>query len=305
MKIILIIRTVLRATNQVTRNVVVISALVALIATSCSVEPDNGLSAVATTTMLGDVVRNIVGADASVEVLLPLGVDPHDYQPSSKEIAGLSRADLVIANGLGLEAGFVELFDGANVLAVGEHVDPRTLDDETFDPHVWLDPVRLEQIVTLVAEQLNELDPNGEWEQQAERYRAELMTAHVEIQEMFSSIPAERRLLVTSHDSLGYLADRYGFQVVGTLRPGGSSLSEPSSAQLAELISVMRRLDVPAIFVEAGENTSIADVVASELGSGVMVVELHIGSLGGPGSGAETLIELLLTNAERIVAALS
>jgi zinc/manganese transport system substrate-binding protein len=118
-------------------------------------------------------------------------------------------------------------------------------------------------------------------------------------------VPDERRILVTNHDSLGYFADRYGFEVVATVIPGGSTLGEPSSAELAELVALIGETGVPAIFAENVEPSTLAEAVAAEAGSGVAVVELYTDSLGEAGSGADTLIGMLLTNAERIAGAMT
>jgi len=115
---------------------------------------------------------------------------------------------------------------------------------------------------------------------------------------------AQDRRLVTNHDSLGYLADRYDFEIVGTVIPSGSTLANPSSGQLATLIAVMRTEDVNVVFAETTQPELLADAIAAELGEDAIVVELYTGSLGEPGSGADTLVGLLRTNALRIAGAL-
>ncbi len=110
---------------------------------------------------------------------------------------------------------------------------------------------------------------------------------------------------MTNHDALGYFAARYDFVVVDTVVPGGATLGEPSSDELARLVQNIRSEAVKAIFAETTEPTALAEAIAAEVGSDVAVVELFTGSLGGTGSGAESLIELLESNAERIAAALS
>jgi zinc/manganese transport system substrate-binding protein len=110
--------------------------------------------------------------------------------------------------------------------------------------------------------------------------------------------------MVTNHEAFGYFADRYGFEILGVVIPGGSTLAQPSSAELAGLVEVMEQSGTRAIFAETTEPTTLADAVAAELGDDVEVVELFTESLGGPGSGAETLAAMLLTNAGRISEAL-
>lgn len=277
---------------------------------------------VATTTILGDVVASIVGEDAVVEVLIPVGADPHDYQASAAQIAELNSASLVVANGLGLEEGLEDTLeaaesDGVPVLEVGPLLDPLPLqspgshdqgDEEAaggFDPHVWLDPLRMAEAAGLIAGRLAEIDAGTDWEGRAEAYAAELARVDEQIFEELSIIPEEERLLVSNHQSLGYFANRYGFEVVGVVIPGGSTLADPSSAQLAELVETMRREGVLAIFAETTEPGALAEAVAAELGDDVEVVRLFTESLGEPGSGAATLVGMLRTNAGLITDALA
>jgi zinc/manganese transport system substrate-binding protein len=122
---------------------------------------------------------------------------------------------------------------------------------------------------------------------------------------LLDQLPLADRLVVTNHDSFGYFAERYGFEVIGTVIPGGSSLSEPSSADLAALVNVINETGVSAIFTETTEPTELADAIAGETDHTVTIVPLYTGSLGPTGSGADTLIGMLLTNAERIADGLS
>jgi zinc/manganese transport system substrate-binding protein len=273
---------------------------------------------VATTTMLGDVASNVVGGAGTVEVLLPLGADPHDYQASSQQVALIQRADLVLANGLELEEGLEDVLqgaqdDGANVVFVAERLDPIPFDtsdsaDEDHgsdDPHVWLDPIRMAEAGRIVAAELAVVAPGEDWVDRAESYASELIAADVAIEEILAVIPAANRKLVTNHSSLGYFADRYGFEIVGTVVPGGSTLSDPSSAELAALVEALNQEGVRAIFAETTEPAALAEAVAEEAGETISVVDLYTGSLGETGSGAETLVGMLYTNARRIAEALS
>ena len=265
---------------------------------------------VATTNILGDMVRNVVGSDASIEVLVPLGADPHDYQASAQQVAALQRADLVVAVGLSLEEGLGDVLasvasDGANVLEIAPLVDPIPFGDGTTDdPHVWLDPVRMADAATLIAAELSILSPDVAWQDRADAYRAELLALDAEISSAVLVLPEADRVLVTNHDALGYFAARYGFEVAGTVIPSGTTLAEPSSAELAALVEVIQQRGVRAIFAETTEPSTLADAIASEAGEEVRVVELYTGSLGEAGTGAETLVDMLRTNAQLIVTAL-
>ena len=317
----------------------------------------------ATTTILGDLVANVVGADADLVVLLPVGADPHDYRASAAQVALLHDADLVVANGLGLEEGILDVLeaaeaDGINLLEVGDLLDPLPFgghDDEDdgddhgdedesdhhgdeddhgdddgdeddhgdeddadhhgdegedhahsgADPHFWMDPLRVAEAAHLIAQELASLDTTIDWMARADAYVSSIGELHEEIQAILAPIPHEDRELITNHDALGYFADRYGFEVIATVIPGGATLAEPSSAELAALVDRIRETGAPAIFAETIEPTVLAEALAAEAGSGVEVVELYTGSLGEPGSGADTLIGMLRVDARRIADALA
>ena len=295
-------------------SAMVLSMVFAVTAAGCSSnEPqssDSGISIVATTTILGDVARQIAGGDAEVSVLLPLGADPHDYRASARQVAAMRSADLVVANGLDLEEGLLDVLDsveadGANVLRLAEHLDPLPFGGSGLDPHIWLDPLRMADAAGLIADELDGLQPAADWKGRAEAYAAALAGADQDISGLLASIPDDARLLVTNHDSLGYFASRYAFEVIGSVIPGGSTLAEPSSAALAELVAVIDSSGVAAIFAETTDTADVADSLAAELDREVTVVELYTGSLGDAGSGADTLIGMLVTNASRVSNALA
>lgn len=276
---------------------------------------DEDISIVVTTTILGDIVENVVGDLAQVEVLMPVGADPHDFQASAQQVASLTRADLVVANGLGLEEGLESVLrsaesDGANILYLGPLLDPVPLPadraegaDEQHhgdDPHVWLDPIRMLAAVDLIVTALNQIEDGTDWVTKAEEYKEEISIADREISGLLGTIPDASRKLVTNHDSLGYFADRYGLRLIGVVIPGGSTLAEPSSEGLAALVKVMEREEVTAIFAESTQSDVLAKTVASELGQDVAVIELFTGSLGPAGTAADTYLGVMRVNAMRI-----
>lgn len=300
------------------RTLAILSLLLVGLAACGSDDADadagSNLTIVATTTILGDVVRNVVNGDAAVEELIPQGLDPHEFQASAQQVATLQAADLVVANGLDLEEGLGNVLetaaaDGANVLEVAPLLDPIPFgaqDDEghgSDDPHVWMDPLRMADAARLIGVELAALDPAGDWPARAEEYATALMAADEEIAAILDAVGPENRKMVTNHDSLGYFALRYGFDIVGIVIPGGSTLGDPSSAELAELVAVIEREGVNAIFVETTQPSTLAEAVAAEAGEDVQIVELYTGSLGTPGSGADTLIGMLVTNAQIVAEA--
>jgi zinc/manganese transport system substrate-binding protein len=321
-------------------SLVVVLALLVAACGSSDGETGSGPTVVATTTILGDVAKNVVGDDAEIVVLMPVGADPHDFQASSAQVATINGADLVIANGLFLEEGLEDVLDaargdGVRVLEVGAQLDPIPFalgehaeheegehaeheegehaeheeegDHEhgSADPHIWFDPIRMGQAARLIAAELAEVAPDTDWAGRADAYAEELTELDEEIVTMLADIPTERRRLVTNHGSLGYFADRYDFEVVGTVIPTGSTLADPSSEELSQLISTMESEQVNVIFADTTLPTELADAVAAELGERVEVVALYTGSLDEPGSSADTLIGMLRANADRVVAALS
>jgi zinc/manganese transport system substrate-binding protein len=157
----------------------------------------------------------------------------------------------------------------------------------------------------LIAEQLIAIDPSIDWATRAGDYAATLRDADAEIVETLAAVPTDQRKLVTNHDAFGYFADRYGFEVIGVVIPGGSTLSDPSSAEIARLVDQITDENVDTIFAETTQPSRLAEAVAAEVGGEVKVVELFTESLGEPGSDAESLVGMLTTNAARIADALA
>ena len=305
-----------------TRSSSTLLMALALILGACATpaEPDHGLTIVVTTSILGDVVANLAGDDATVEVLIPLGVDPHEFQASSAQVAQINNADLVVVNGLGLEESLLDVLaaagsDDARVFEIGPMIDPIPFseaghadddhDDDDLDPHFWMDPVRMADAARLIAVELASIEPGVDWASRAESYGAELVRANAEIEAMLMTVAPADRKLVTNHATFGYFAARYGWEVLGSVIPGASSLGAPSSADLAELVGLIEREGIRAIFVETTSPEVLARAVAAEVGSQVEVVELHTESLSPPGSEADSLIGLLRTNATLITRALA
>ncbi|MGB9372639.1 MAG: metal ABC transporter substrate-binding protein [Jiangellales bacterium] len=294
------------------------------------------VSVVATTTILGDVVGRVAQcAGASSTAVMPAGVDPHDFTPSSEQVATMVSADLVVANGLGLEEGLVDALvsaesDGATVMEVAPLVDPLPFaggshDDEThsdettdatdepddhdddgdLDPHFWHDAARMAQAAALVGAELASLTGDDAFATCGDEVAAELAQTDAEVRDILAAVPQPQRVMVTDHDAFGYFADAYDFEIAGVVVPGGATLAEPSSQELSDLVAVIQDEGVPAIFSNDAAPTSLTEAVANEAGTEIEVVELYVGSLGPPGSDADTYDALVLTNAQRIATALS
>lgn len=301
------------------------AALVALLVglAACSgngSSEDVGVQVVATTSVLADVVADLVGELGSVRALMEPGADPHEFTPSAEQTGLLRSADLVVANGLHLEANLadslaaaeedgaavVELAGEVNPLEFGLSADEHEGDDDhgDYDPHFTLDPLRMADAMDVVAEALSEHDDSVAWDERAAQVRSDLERLHREIEEALSVVPSERRKLVTNHDAFAYFADRYDFEVIGTVIPGGSTLAEPSASDLAELADLLRREGVTAVFADNTVSANLAETLASEVGENVEVHHLYTGSLGPEGSGAESYDGMMRTNAATIASVL-
>ena len=171
------------------------------------------------------------------------------------------------------------------------------------DPHFWFDPLRVKLAVNDIAARLSVLDPDrgDTYSGNASAYNARLDELHAWTEQQAATVPEDRRLLVTSHDSFGYFANLYGFEVVGVVLSGTTDV-EPSAGDLADLVEEIKEYGVPAVFGETTVSERLASTVASE--SGADLVRLYSGSLGLEGSGAETYIEMIRANVGRIVEAL-
>ncbi len=288
---------------------------------------------VATTTVLGSVVQDItqcIGNDiVHTEVLMPIGADPHDFAPSSEQMALMSRSGLVVANGLGLEQGLMDALeqieaDGGQVFHVAEWVDPLLFaedghDDEhddhadepamadehdhgDFDPHFWFDMARMAG----VAKQLGvELEPDfgPDATRCGEEVAAQIEAADAAVAEILQVIPDERKVLVTDHKAFSYFAEHYGFDIAGVVIPGGSTLAEPSSQELADLISTITAVGVPAMVSNYFEPSAVLESVAEEAGD-ITIVPLYVGSVGQPDSDASDYESMMIANATALAQAL-
>ena len=293
---------------------VLVAGLVATALAACSSadgqSADAGPKIVVTTNILGDVVEELVGEAADVEVLMPPNADPHEFAASAQQAASMRTADALVVNGLGFEEGLLDTVeaaedDGVTVITATDAIEPLPL-GAGDDPHLFTDPARMGTAASHIADELVASIPELNTQGVADRvaaYVASLDELDTEVEGILDAVPAERRVLVTNHEVFGYFADRYDFEVLGAIIPGGSTLAEPSPAELDALVDAIDRRQVPAIFAETSAPARLADALASE-GADVEVVELYSESLGEPGSPGATYLGMVRTNAERIAAAL-
>ena len=357
--------------------------------TAASVGEDAPTIAV-TTNILGDVVGELVGDQANVVTIMPVGADPHDFQASAQEVDLLLGADALIVNGSAFEEGILDVIESAESEGVptfeatssvvtiefgegghehedeedGHDEDKEGHDDEEeghddeeghdedeegheheeeeeghdedeeghdddeeeghdedeeghehedehahdgADPHFFTDPNRMSDAVQGVAAflkaEVSGLD-EAALDTAVDAYLAELDELDADVAEMAEGLPTERRVLVTNHEVFGYFADQYGFEVVGTVIPSGSTADGASAGELAELAEIIEEEGVPAIFADVSSSDALAETLAAEVGD-VEVIELYSESLGESGSDGGTYIEMVRTNASRIGSALS
>lgn len=311
------LRHPLTARTPATRALATLTATgLALTLVSCSSDGE-GTGVVVTTNILGDITGEIVGDQSPVTVLMPPDADPHSFAISAREAAALENADLVVHNGLGLEEGVARNVTAAEeagvpALEIGAGIDPLpyTSDESEGepDPHFWTDPERVLLAVDLIAESvIQEVDgvDASAVRANAEAYAAEVEELDAWMAEEFDSLPAEDRRLVTNHHVFGYLADRYGFEVVGAVIPSGTTLASPSTSDLKDLADAVAEAGVSAVFADSSQPDRLATVMAEEAGVEIEVIPLFSESLSAKGGGAETYLEMMRANTEAITAGLS
>jgi ABC-type Zn uptake system ZnuABC Zn-binding protein ZnuA len=277
-------------------------------------ENQNNFKVVAVESYLADITRNIGGERVSVSSLIEAGMDPHTFEPTPRDIVAISESRLLIINGAGLESWLNKMVDLKNitipVIEASSGITPRTpsgseLVDEATDPHFWLDPINVKTYVRNIRDALIEMDPTGRksYEKNAEDYLLQLDDLNTWIAGQVTEIPPENRLLVTNHESFGYFADQYGFEIVGTIIPSVSTGAMPTAQQLTDLIQKIKSTHARAIFLEAGTNPELAQTIATETGV-TIVTGLLTHSLTGPDGPADTYIDMMKYDTLLIVSAL-
>ncbi|HEY9087114.1 MAG TPA: metal ABC transporter substrate-binding protein [Anaerolineaceae bacterium] len=279
-----------------------------------TVEPAQAL---AVESFLADITRNVAGDRMTVDSLIPEGLDPHAFDPTPQDVARISQSQVLIINGAGLEGWLQPVLENAGGerlvieacagLEARPHVDNEASDEHTgeIDPHFWLDPISVVRYVENIRDGLSQVDPANAsaYAQNAESYIAQLRELDGWIRQQIETIPPERRLLVTNHESFGYYADRYGLKVIGAIITSASSNAAPSAQELARLAEAIRATGAPAIFLETGTNQQLAEQLAVETGIRV-VTGLQTHSLALPGSSEADYIHMMRYNTEKIVQAL-
>jgi zinc/manganese transport system substrate-binding protein/manganese/iron transport system substrate-binding protein len=278
---------------------------------------------VATTTQAADLVRNVAGDRVEVTQLLTANADPHGYELRPRDVEAIGGADLVVRSGgdlddwldeaveqSGSDTEVVTLIDAVDTIE-GEHGHAEeeaghTGEEEEVDPHWWQDPRNAVIAVGEIERALAAADPAGakDYADRAERYRSQIEALDLAVAGCWDEVPAEQRKLVTTHDALGYYAERYGLEVVGTVIPSLSTQGQPSAGELTELAETIRREGVKVVFAESSVNSKVERAIAGEAGATVGGA-LWADTLGPEGSDGATYLESIAANTRAMVQGVS
>ena len=291
------------------------------------------LAVLATTPMLGEFVKKVAGENIEVQVLMPYAVDPHNFEPSPQDVKKINEADLVFYVGLqyetaslrkllenSVESGqvLIEIGSKVNPIEFGnddhddhdkhdDHDDKDKHDDEDkhddhdhgiFDPHFWFDPNRVALAVGAIKNELINIDPENknDYESSANNYLDKLKALDGQIATLIETIPSDNRKIITTHESLGYLENRYGVEVLVTIIPSVTTEDGVTPKQLVKVIEEIKEHEIKVLFLESESPTKSAEIIAAEtnikLVSGLWVETLKIN---------QSYIDFLKTNVDLIV----
>lgn len=290
-------------------------AAAALIAAGCGGGSGGGngqVEVVATTTQIGDFVREVGGDAVSVDQILEPNTDPHEYEPRPSDVAAAAKAKLVFASGDDLDGWIDQVVSDsgsdARVVDLGAVVPGRLPGEESgeeasrYDPHWWHDPRNAEAAVGEIERRLAAADParRREFERNTAAYLAKLRALEAGIARCIDAVPASRRKLVTDHDAFGYFADRYGIDVVGAVIPSQTTQAQPSAKDLSALAELIDREQVEAIFPESSLSSKVAEAIARQTGA-TAAYTLYGDTLGPAGSDGATYLRMEAANADSMV----
>jgi zinc/manganese transport system substrate-binding protein len=270
------------------------------------------VTAVATTTQIGDFVRRVGGDDVDVHQILAPNTDPHDYEPRPDDVTNTADAKIVFTNGdnldswmdkvvsdSGSDAKVVDLGATVPVKLPGESGGPEA---STYNPHWWHDPRNSEEAVHQIATQLSAIEPQDKatFEANAAAYEAKLKTLDAGIARCFDSVPTADRKLVTDHDAFPYFASRYGIDVVGAVIPSQTTQAQPNAQDLSDLADLVRKEGVRAIFPESSLSPKLAETIAAQTGASSNYT-LYGDTLGPADSSGDTYLHMEEANADQMV----
>jgi zinc/manganese transport system substrate-binding protein len=269
---------------------------------------DSGkVSVVATTTQIGDFAREVGGNAVDVHQILAPNTDPHDYEPRPDDVTTTADAKIVFTNGDNLDAWMDKVVSDsgsdAKVVDLGASVPVKLPGESTgpeasqYDPHWWHDPRNAEAAVRQIAAQLSAADPadRATFETNAKAYETKLRALDTGVRICLDGVPAADRKLVTDHDAFGYFANRYGIHVVGAVIPSQTTQAQPNAQDLSNLVDLIRREHVAAIFPESSLSPKLAETIASQTGA-TADHTLYGDTLGPNGSSGDTYLKMEAAN---------
>jgi ABC-type Zn uptake system ZnuABC Zn-binding protein ZnuA len=264
---------------------------------------------VATTTQIADFVRQVGGSAIDVDQIIQPNTDAHEYEPRPSDVENAAGANIVFANGDNLDSWIGKVVDesgsGATVVDLGADVPVKVPGESSgpeaskYDPHWWHDPRNAEAAVRVIVRQLSRVDPShaATFHRNASRYLAELRGLDHQIAACMASVPARARKLVTDHDAFNYFAQRYGIDVVGAVIPSQTTEAQPSAQAVSNLVDLIRREHVKAVFPESSINPKLAETIANETGASSDYT-LYGDSLGPSSSPGATYVGMERANAQ-------
>jgi ABC-type Zn uptake system ZnuABC Zn-binding protein ZnuA len=286
---------------------VLLAVLAALAVAGCGDESGSGggVTVVATTTQAADLARQVGGSRVQVEGMLRPGGDPHDYEPRPSDVSAVAGAAVVFRSGGEVDDWLTDVIDnaGGDAEMVTLIDSVKRLDD---DPHWWQDPRNAVRAVEVIRAELAKADPDGRvtYARNAERTIRMLRRLDGRIAACVERVPPAKRKIVTTHDALGYLARRYGIEVVGAVIPSLSTQAQASAGDVQRLVEQIRREGVETVFPESSVNPDIERAIAREAGASIGD-PLYADSLGPEGSAGETYAGALAADAAALVRGMS
>ena len=293
---------------------VLLAAFAALIAAPAAGEDAEPRKlAVASTSIIADLVRKVSGDRIEVKALVGPNGDAHVYSPTPGDAKEIAAAAVVFVNGLGLEGWLPRLVSAAGtkapVVVVARGVPARRMPDEEHpgrsvtDPHAWQSIADAKIYVANIRDGLVAADPAGKaaYEANAQAYLAKLDDLDKEVRTAIASIPAERRKIITTHDAFGYFGAAYGMSFIAP--EGVSTDSEPSAKDVARIIRKIKQQKIPAVFLENVSDPRLIEQIARETGAAIGG-KLYSDALSEPAGPAATYIDMMRHNVREFAKAL-
>lgn len=291
------------------------AALIAFAATPALAQdkPAEKIKAVATFSILGDLVKNVGGDRVEVSTLVGPNGDAHVYSPTPADAQAISKAKIMFVNGLGLEGWMTRLASSAGsktiTVTATTGIKPLKMEDEdkpgqmVTDPHAWQSVANAKIYVANIRDGLIKADPAGRsvYEANAKAYLAELTALEADVRAVIAKIPAERRRIITTHDAFGYFGVAYGMKFIAP--EGVSTESEASAKDVAKIIDQIRKEKIPAVFVENISDPRLMEQIARETKAKIGGT-LYSDALSKADGPAATYIDMMRNNLRQIKGAI-